>query len=200
MRPDPRRSRMTMLVAGVLFIGSGGTVARTEEAGPSPTPGTALPIPDVPRVPDAHGALPVSFRDLASFEYLLPESKIVPGQPKPEIPDSIRAWSGKKIAVEGFMIPLKFGSGKVTEFLLTSQPFGCCFGGIPMMTEMIEVKMAKGEGVTAMSDRIIRVRGKLHVGEKTDAMGYLLSVYQLDAEAVEDNARVSHHRSTIPEY
>lgn len=159
----------------------------------SPSTGSASRVVDAPRVVDSEGALPVSFRDLASFEYDLPEAKIVPGKKKPDIPDSVRAWSGKKVKIEGYMIPLKFGAGKVTEFLLSSQPFGCCFGGIPMVNEMVEVVMPKGQGAPSIPDRLITVRGTLTVGEKTDAMGYLLSIYQIKAEAVEDRVKASHH-------
>lgn len=100
------------------------------------------------------------------------------------IPASIQGLDGKKIAVDGFMIPMDFEEDEVRSFLLTRFPPGCCFGMLPAMDQWIDVEMVSDEGADIVEMRIVRVTGALEVGEVLDDYGYLSSVYRLDAERV----------------
>jgi hypothetical protein len=52
--------------------------------------------------------------------------------------------------------------------------------------------MPKGKGTAGLNDTIIEVTGKLTVKVKTDAQGYLLSVYQMECESVETKSTLPH--------
>ncbi len=157
--------------------------------------GSGSPDGDGPRVPNANGALPVSFRDLASFEFLPLESKVDPAVASRSIPDSIRAWSGKKVVLDGYMMPTQFDpeKGTVTEFVLMSRTFGCCEPGTPMIHEMAVVTMGKGKSTQPYPDRIVSVTGKLTVGVETDNLGYMVSIYRIRGETVQATGPVHTH-------
>lgn len=128
----------------------------------------------------------VGFDKLASFEYLIPEYTGVTPPPEPEpdqIPASIQAFDGKRVALKGFMLPLKVEGGRVTELLLMRDQSMCCFGTVPRINEFVTVKMV-GSGTKAVMDQAVTLFGTLKVGEFTEN-GYLLGIYQMDGETAE---------------
>jgi hypothetical protein len=149
----------------------------------APKPGTT--VADAPTT-DKAGLATVGFDKLAGFAYLAPEYTGTNPPPMPDtnqIPASIRAFDGKKVAVKGFMLPLKVQEGKVTELILLRDQSMCCFGGVPKLNEFVTVKMTGG-GVRAVMDQAVTLVGKLKVGEFTEN-GYLLGIYQMDGERVD---------------
>jgi hypothetical protein len=125
----------------------------------------------------------VGFDKLASFDYLVPEYTGVTPPPAPQtnqIPSNIQSFDGRRVALKGFMLPLKVEGGKVTELLLMRDQSMCCFGTVPKINEFVTVKML-GSGTRAVMDQAVTLYGTLKVGEFTEN-GYLLGIYQMDGE------------------
>jgi hypothetical protein len=98
------------------------------------------------------------------------------------IPDRIRAADGKRISVDGFMIPLEYSGKKVSKFILAMNQNTCCFGGNPQIHEFIIVSVA-GAGVNDEMDIPLRVTGVLHVAVIRN-QGKLTGLYRLDGQSV----------------
>jgi hypothetical protein len=131
----------------------------------------------------------VGFDRLASFTFTPPEADPAkPDAPPPsganQIPDKIKALDRQKVAVTGFMLPVKMDGGLVKEFLLVKDPMMCCYGVMPKVNEWIVVKMV-GSGVKPLMDIPITFEGKLRVGEMYDN-GYLTGLYLLEGERQTD--------------
>jgi len=98
------------------------------------------------------------------------------------IPARIQAATGKKISVDGFMIPLEYKGREVTKFILAMNQNTCCFGGNPQVHEFIIVT-APGDGVADQMDIPLRVSGVLQVGAFRHH-GTLSGIYRLTAQSV----------------
>jgi len=125
----------------------------------------------------------VGFDRLAAFAFNPPEYG-PDGTAKPtapdQIPESIKALDTRKVAVAGFMLPVKMEEGLVKEFLLVRDPMMCCYGIMPKVNEWIVVKMT-GKGVQPLMDVPLTFYGKLRVGEMFES-GYLTGIYLLEGE------------------
>lgn len=128
--------------------------------------------------------LDVNFNQLASFKYDIPDAFMLlkEGDPepanKPVIPETIRSLSGKKVAVTGFMLPLKVENGLVTELLLMRDQSMCCFGTVPEINEWISIKADK-TGFKPINDQAVTFFGELKVDEIREN-GYLVGIYEMD--------------------
>jgi len=96
------------------------------------------------------------------------------------IPEEIKAFNGKKVAVKGFMLPLRQEEGLVIEFILLKNQQFCCFGKPPNVNEWVHVRM-KEKGVKPLMDQPITISGKLQVGEYKENKT-LLGIYQMDGD------------------
>lgn len=128
---------------------------------------------------------PVGFDKLASFNFVPPDTDTGPAaetsaKSNEQIPDRIKAYDQQKVAVTGFMLPVKMDGGLVKEFLLVKDPMLCCYGVMPKVTEWVVVKMT-GPGVKPLMDTPITFLGKLRVGEIMEN-GYLTGIYLLEGE------------------
>ena len=152
------------LLAGATFLAAAGMFA----ADPTPS-----------------GYEAVGFDRLAAYAYTPPEADpATPNVPPPsgekQIPDKIKALNQQKVAVTGFMLPVKMEGGLVKELLLVKDPMLCCYGVMPKVNEWVVVKMV-GPGVKPLMDVPITFEGKLHVGEMYEN-GYLTGIYLLDGD------------------
>ncbi len=168
-------------------------------------PLSGTPIAGAPATkPPALGAVPnpapvveiksgdfVGFDQLAGFplkltteiEYTTNRAAWADAQVNGMIPAKIKRCDGKTIPVEGYMIPVDFKEGKVTSFMLTRTPPACCYGVMPELHELINVR-AKGPGAkSSLGFMPVRVRGVLHVGAQREG-GCLTCIYRMDAEEV----------------
>jgi len=98
------------------------------------------------------------------------------------IPDFITNLDGRKVAIKGFMLPLRQNQGLVTEFILLKNQSFCCFGKPPLINEWVHVRM-KGEGVKPLMDQPVSILGRLKVGSYNENKT-LLGMYQMDAEKI----------------
>ena len=132
----------------------------------------------------ARGAEPevlaVGFDKLASYDFVAPEDPAKAAAAEAQIPARIREYNDKKVAVTGFMLPVKMDGGLVTEFLLVKDPMMCCYGVMPKVNEWVVVKMV-GKGVAPLMDVPITFEGKLSVGQLYEG-GYLTGLYLLKGE------------------
>ena len=126
----------------------------------------------------------LTFDNLAAFKYEVPDDPITDPKAKAileknQIPKSIRKFDKQKIAVTGYMLPLKVENGKISEFLVLRDQSACCFGAVPKINEWISVRMPKGKGVKPVMDVRITFFGVLKVGEVLES-GYLVGIYEMD--------------------
>ena len=139
--------------------------------------------PAAPEVED--GYLRLGFDRLASFPFVVPapeataDASTPPPTGEEQIPESVKAWSGKKAIVTGFMLPTKMEKGLVTEFLIVKDAMMCCYGVVPNMNEWVVVRMNKG--VRPLLDVPVSLYGALKVGAILEN-GYLTGIYSLDGE------------------
>ena len=139
-------------------------------------------------VPKA-GAGPVaelSFAQLASFVYRPPDPYAEnPVPTKEQIPAPIRALDGRRVSLEGYMVPIRTRGNRVETFSLSRFIGGCCFGRLPRMNESVEVSLAPGETAEYIPHGVILVTGRFSVGEEKDEYGYVTSIYRMVGESVE---------------
>ena len=102
-----------------------------------------------------------------------------------DVPPDIKSLDQSKIAVRGFMLPLKLEDGKVTEFFLLRTQARCCYGLPIQMNELLTVHMAK-PGVKSIMDQPVTIYGRLHISESHDDSGALTSIYTLDGEKMDE--------------
>jgi hypothetical protein len=127
--------------------------------------------------------LEVSFEALASFEFDVPDDPAAPAAENgSQIPAGIRALDQKRVALKGFMLPLKVEGGLVTELLLMRDQSMCCFGTVPRINEWVSVQMAP-KGIRAIMDQPVTIFGKLHVGEMREN-GYLVGIYKMEGQTM----------------
>jgi hypothetical protein len=142
-----------------------------------------------PSAPDNQTS--VGFDKLSAFKYEVPEdspdSPFAKGtDPDTQIPESVKAYSGKRISLKGFMLPLKVEQGLVTELLIMRDQSMCCFGTVPRINEWVSVKMT-GKGVKPIMDQAVTMIGTLKVGAIREN-GYLVGIYQMDGERMDGPA------------
>jgi hypothetical protein len=140
------------------------------------------------------GYLQIGFDKLADFQVFVLHQVTdpirftsVPKLSRP-IPDFIKSLDNHEVAVQGFMLPLKFENTRVTEFLLMRSRSFCCFGVPLQINEWIHVRM-KGDGVRSIMDVPLTVYGTLHVGEIIKN-GQLSCIYKLDGEKMDEPVNV----------
>ena len=128
----------------------------------------------------------VGFDRLASFAYEVPDDPIT--EPKAKaiieknvIPKTVRVFDKKKVALKGYMLPLKVEDGKITELLILRDQSMCCYGAVPKINEWVSVRMPKGKGVKPIMDVPITIFGTLKVGEVLEN-GYLVGIYEMDGD------------------
>jgi len=131
----------------------------------------------------------LGFDRLASFAYEVPDDPITEPKAKEileknEIPDSVKKFDKQKIALKGYMLPLKVEDGKITELLILRDQSMCCYGAVPKINEWVSVRMPKGKGVKPVMDVPVTIFGTLKVGEVLEN-GYLVGIYEMDGERLD---------------
>lgn len=147
---------------------------------------TLAPPAPAPITTNAAGFIELGFDTLGGFPYEITNVPSADGgreltKPMNEIPPDIKKWNGKKIAITGFVMPMRMKEGRIIDFLLVRDQASCCFGGAPQINHWIRVKV-KGEGIDADYEPQV-VSGTLRVGEKYEK-GYLTGIYEIDADTV----------------
>ena len=99
------------------------------------------------------------------------------------IPDYIRPIDGRRVAVTGFMLPLRTSAKGCTDLLLVRDQASCCFGATPKMNHWIRVT-APDPGLRVVTGRPITVLGTLRVGPFVEN-GSITSIYEMSGDRLE---------------
>ena len=145
----------------------------------------ALPEPDLPT-----GYQSVGFDTLSAFPFVVTADMAdgsnnlaaASAATRAKIPSAVLALDSRRVAIRGFLLPLKMNEGLAFEFLLMRNQNMCCFGSVPKINEWISVE-TRDAGVKPLMDQPITVLGKLRVGDLREN-GYLVGIYNLEAERV----------------
>lgn len=162
-------------------------------AGPATTNSSANPsaaAPVVEQTSKGEKYQTVGFDKLAGFNFEISENLLNPQTNQTstatvtndQIPTAVRELDKKRIALTGFMLPLKVEGGAVTELLIMKDQSMCCYGVVPKINEWVSVKMV-GSGIKPVMDQPVTLFGTLHVGEMREN-GYLVGIYNLDGESM----------------
>ena len=137
------------------------------------------------RKPNAQGYIEVSFDELASYKYEISYDDMVKRNFKSEqIPNGIKALNGKKVMVEGYMVPTDGEGSKVSNFILLQNTMSCCFGVPPPANGWIDAAMIEDRHTKYYSDEIVQIYGTLEVGEVFDPEKGL-SIYRMQVEKLD---------------
>jgi hypothetical protein len=114
-----------------------------------------------------------SIKELGNFDY----DNIDGGN----IPQDVKALSGSKLRLTGFMIPMDQAES-ITSFALVPDLFACCFGQPPQIQHIVVATTPKGKSVSYYPDEIV-VEGTLIVEEKKED-GFLVSIFEMEVSSV----------------
>ena len=110
-----------------------------------------------------------------------------PENPKalPDLPPKIKALSGNKIHLRGFMIPIDIAGGETRMFALVPSQMSCCYGVTPRLNEwMLVTTPATRPASLSNVDCLLEVAGDFSAGpSRSEAEAG--SLYRLDAATVE---------------
>lgn len=146
---------------------------------------------NAPAPAGGEGAL-LSFEQLAGYTFEVSDELLGPvtndlavaaEKTNSQIPDSIKSYDKKKVALKGFMLPLKVEGGLVTEMLIMKDQSMCCYGATPRINDWVSVKMKK-KGVRPTMDLPVTLHGTMNIGEMREN-GYLVGIYSMDGESME---------------
>ncbi len=147
---------------------------------------SAMPAAAAPEMDGDY--LKTGFDVLAGYKFVAPpmDPVLSAGGVRPtgeeQIPAEVKALNGRKVVIQGYMIPVKMEGGLVTEFIVVSDPLVCCYGNVPEMNEWIVVKMTKG--VQPLQDVPLSFYGKLKVGAMFEN-DFMVGIYYLDGDRME---------------
>jgi len=126
----------------------------------------------------------ITFGSLSDFFYYTPEPGETPDQElvkKSEIPNDIKALNGKKVALNGFMMPIDQDPEGSREFVLNGNFDMCGFGGPVSINQWVVVNYT-GRGRIPYTHQPMTVFGELEVGEEYKD-SRLFSIYRMKAKA-----------------
>ena len=157
-------------------------------APPAPPAGPAPQIVSMPPIKAVDGYVALGFDRLAAFpiktKWEMTDPIRIKGEQRivGEIPDAIKSLDKNKVAVQGFMLPLKVTDGLVSDFFLLRTQARCCYGLPISVNELLTVHMT-GTGVKSLMDQPVTIYGTFHLAETRDAStGTLDAIYTLDGE------------------
>jgi hypothetical protein len=187
------------------------TADRAEPAATEPVPNSA---PDTPEPPPATAPSPspgghsghgiasavvpqgdgtyevVTFDQLAAFEYVEPDPDFDDQSAAREnpIPDAIQALQGSKIGIEGYIYPIGVENKKLRTFVLSRYLPNCCFGQLPNLNEWVDVEMNEQDAIDLelLPYGSALIVGTFDCGERLDDYGYVLSIYRMKAEYIQE--------------
>ena len=104
--------------------------------------------------------------------------------PLPPAPAAVKALSGKRVRLSGYMIPLDLEDEKCREFVLVPVVPSCFYCTPPGLNEFVVVRM-KDKKPVPFSENAVLVTGVMEVGEER-VDNVVTSLFRLAGEAVLD--------------
>lgn len=148
--------------------------------------------------PIRQGYTRVTFNELACFEYdpfdagvpmhaASPEEAASPTLTKANdtdrIPANVLALNGKKLGVQGFMMPIEIKRNQVKSFLLVRNQMACCFGMMLGFNEWVFIRCPEDKPADFVPDVVITVYGTMEVGEEIQD-GAVMSIFRMRCDEV----------------
>ncbi len=162
-----------------------------------PIPAPVSPVPKITSEKNAKrtGAYQsLTFKTLTSFDIREPDwekledpAYIATLNLDEDIPSQIKALSGEKIEIEGFMLPLEGEDDNIRSFVLLENQLACCFGAIPLLNEWVYVTVPDKKKVRSLQDELVMIYGTLRVGAEFED-GMLNGIYHLELDRLEADA------------
>jgi len=178
---DPERLTPEALAANPLVMGTKKRAPFVMAEGADPLDATSY---DWEKDDEGHWIIGYSDLSLADTDKeLLLDALVYPDEYEGEeihFPDRIRALDGEKVALTGYMIPLRWDENRVPHFMLVRDLLQCCFGGAPEPDEWVDVNM-EGKGTTYWAYVPVVVRGTFNLAGQSDEAGYATGAFSLDA-------------------
>ena len=172
----------TLIIASILILLPG---APTLAQLPSPN---EVDHTAVKTTIDGQAVYEVGFEKLAAFPYEIVDAatgatpeEIEAAKADDQVPDWIRVYDRERIALTGYMLPLKVEDGLTTKFIMMRDVSTCCFGNVPNMNEYVIVSMT-ADGIAPVQDVPVVLIGTFRIEEVYDETGYLTSLFQMDGE------------------
>lgn len=153
---------------------------------------TALPPAAAPTPSNPGQSVNLSFDQLAGYTFEVSDELLGPvtndvaavsEKTNAKIPANVKSFDRKKVALKGFMLPLKVEGGLVTEMLIMKDQSMCCYGTTPRINDWVSVKM-KNKGVRPTMDLPVTLSGTMRIGEMREN-GYLVGIYSMDGEEMD---------------
>ena len=101
-----------------------------------------------------------------------------------QISPEIQAMDGKRVEIQGFMLPLDMSEGNLRTFMLLKDQMACCFGNIPRLNEWVYVRVPKEKTISVHQDVPITSFGTLRVGAKFERE-VLTGIYHLELDQIQ---------------
>ena len=160
----------------------------------APPPASVSPIPKVgsEKSTKRTGAYQsLTFETLTSFDIREPDwdkiedpAYVAALNLDEDIPSQIKALSGEKIGIEGFMLPLEGEDDNLQSFVLLENQLACCFGAIPLLNEWVYVTVPEKKKIRSYLDELVMIYGTLRVGAEFED-GMLNGIYHLELDRLE---------------
>ncbi|HEX2853516.1 MAG TPA: DUF3299 domain-containing protein [Opitutaceae bacterium] len=151
---------------------------------PVPPPASTAPVKISV---DGDDVFAVGFDKLAAFEYTIVDAatgatpeEIEKARQRDQVPDWIKLYQDKRVALTGYLMPLQVENGLSKKFIMMRDITTCCFGNVPNMNEYVIVTMKTG-GVKPIQDVPVVLVGVFKIEEKYEN-GYVVALYQMDGE------------------
>jgi hypothetical protein len=144
--------------------------------------------------PDPDKPLSLTFDQLAGYTFEVNDEVLGPitndlaaaaQKTNSKIPQKVKSYDQKKVALRGFMLPLKVEGGLVTEMLIMKDQTMCCYGATPRINDWVSVRM-KNKGVKPLMDLPVTLSGTMKVGEMREN-GYLVGIYSMEGEELDSS-------------
>jgi hypothetical protein len=149
------------------------------------TPQTA----EKPKVSEGYKSVDIS--TLSDFDYYTPrvgEKTDEKRMAENKIPEKIKQLNGQKVALTGFMMPVRVDdAGMVEEFALNGNYDMCFYGAPSSLNQWVHVKM-QGGAKAKFSHSPTTVSGTLEVGELVQD-GEVISLYRLNGHKASAQTR-----------
>ena len=134
---------------------------------------------------DAEGFARLKFDELAAFPFdpppIDPAAKAARRTGEAQIPAEIKRWSGRRVVLTGYMVPVKTDRGLVSEFMLMRYAVAAGNVTAPTINEWVIVRLKSS--VPPVTRLPVSCAGVFHVGAIFEN-GYMVAIYELDAEKV----------------
>ena len=101
-----------------------------------------------------------------------------------QISPRIEAMDGKRVEIEGFMLPLDMSEGNLRTFMLLKDQMACCFGNMPRLNEWVYVRVPTKKKINIHQDVLVTLLGTFSVGSKFEGE-VLTGIYHLDLDELQ---------------